>query len=252
MDHPKSFVKELPNGLQATAIRADMNADPATLATTLNLPPATALLLLFGGAGFMTDEIIHRLSHLFKAIAETLIQLDITVMDGGTDAGVMALMGRALYENGRKAPHIGVLPANAAVEPGGPLAEDILEPHHSHFVLIDSNQWGAELDMMNSLADHLSGNSPSLALLVNGGEIALKDVESCVKRGRELVVVKGSGRLADEIAEALPHVDEAREAVKAIIENGHLTFIDLSDSTSKIAEILNQRLKGDDSNDRGE
>jgi hypothetical protein len=251
MDHPKSFVKKFPNGLQATAIRAAMSADPATLATTLKLPPATGLLLLFGGAGFMTDEIVHRLSHLSKAIAETLIQLSIAVMDGGTDAGVMALMGRALYEKGRKAPHIGVLPAKAEVEPGGLLAEDILEPHHSHFVLIDSDQWGAELDMMNSLADHLSGNSPSLALLVNGGEIALEDVESSVKRGREIIVVRGSGRLADEIAEALLHVDEAREAVKAIVENGRLTLIDLSDSANKIAETLNQRLKGDGSNEHG-
>ena len=237
MNQLKSYLKKFPGGQEALAVRAGLNSDPIALAKVLKLPQADGLLLLFGGAGFMSEEMFNRLSNLFHTLAETLVNLNITVMDGGTDSGVMALMGKSLFT---KAPYIGVLPAKAEIEPGGPLAEEILEPHHSHFILVESDQWGSEIEIMNDLAVHLSKNRPSLALLVNGGAIALKDIECSIKHGQQVIIIKGSGRLADEIAEAKLHPErKAREPVKAIVRNGRLIIYDLYEPIKKLTEIFN-------------
>ena len=243
MNYLKPFVKKFHGGQKAFAVRASMNTDSESLAEALKLSHADGMLLLFGGASFMPEEMICRLTGMFHVLAEILVKLKTTVMDGGTNSGVMALMGKSLHQKGRQAPHIGVLPAKAEVEPGGPLAEEILEPHHSHFVLVDNDRWGSEVEIMNDLAVSISKNSPSLALLVNGGAIALKDIESCIKRGHELIIVKGSGRLADEIAEAMLYPEkEARETVKAIVQQGKLILYDLFEPSERLTEILKHHL----------
>ena len=244
MNHLTTFVKEFPNGHQAVAVRTDAEVDPAAVAEALELPTSSGVLLLSGGASLMSEEILDRLSPLFTAIGETLAQEQITVIDGGTQAGVMALMGEALAKAGRTAPYIGVLPAHAEVEPGGPYGEDILEPHHSHFVLIESDEWGSESRIMCDLATYLAAQAPSLVLLVNGGEISLQDIEWNVRQGREIVVLAGSGRLADEIAEAVCQPErKTRDRIAAVAREGRLTLFNLSASPAELVELLKHRLK---------
>jgi hypothetical protein len=99
---------------------------------------------------------------------------------------------------------------------------------------------------MCDLATYLSAQSPSLVLLVNGGEIALKDIEWNVRQGREIVVVAGSGRLADEIAEAMHQPErKARDHIAAVVREGHLTLFDLSASPAELVKLLKHRLKGE-------
>jgi hypothetical protein len=175
MNRLTTLVKEFPNGRQALAVRAGVEVTPVAVADALELPAASGALVLSGGAGLMPDEALDRLTAPLEAVGEVLAQDHATVIDGGTQVGVMALMGMALARAGRTAPYIGVLPARAEVEPGGPRGEDVLEPHHSHFVLIESDQWGAESKLMSDLATPLAGGAPSLVLLASGGEIALQD-----------------------------------------------------------------------------
>jgi hypothetical protein len=243
MNHLTTFVKEFPNGHQAVAIRTSAEADPTAVAEALELPASSGVLLLSGGAGGMSEELLDQLSPLFTVVAEVLVQKQVTIIDGGTQAGVMALMGEALAKAGQTAPYIGVLPAHAEVEPGGPCGEDILEPHHSHFVLIESDEWGSESRIMSDLATYLSVQSPSLVLLVNGGEIALKDIEWNVRQGREIVVVAGSGRLADEIAEAMHQPErKARDRIAAVVREGHLTLFEISQTPTALADLVTQKI----------
>jgi hypothetical protein len=260
MNRLTTFVKEFPNGRQALAVRTGVEVTPVAVAEALELPTASGVLLLSGGAGLMPDEALDRLSAPFQAVGEALAQEETTVIDGGTQAGVMALMGAALDKSGRTAPYIGVLPAQAEVEPGGPRGEDVLEPHHSHFVLLGSDQWGAESKLMSDLATHLAGGAPSLVLLASGGEIALQDIEWNVRQGREIVVLAGSGRLADEIARAVRETgdhgsaglgrllrclfepNERQQRIAAIAREGRITLFDLSASPAELAELIRQRL----------
>ncbi|NOY58807.1 MAG: hypothetical protein GXO75_07720 [Calditrichaeota bacterium] len=241
----ETFKITFPGNRQALTLRAGVDCDPAELVSALKLPKAEGVILLVGGAGFASPEALKRMSAFFDALAEVLVRRNITVIDGGTNAGVMALMGRALAEKGRRAPHIGVLPAKAQVDESGLLAEEIPEPHHSHFVLINSNQWGDETMVMNSLAHLIAGNAPVLVFLVNGGQIALKEIELSIHKGYDIIIVRGSGRLADEIAEQVMHpASNRREIINKIAEKGKFTLVPLSASLEEIENVFSQKLRG--------
>lgn len=238
-----SFVKEFPNGHQAVAVWAGVETDPAFIAEALGLPVSSAVLLLSGGAGLMSRKIFNRLSALFAAVAKVLAREQIIVIDGGTQFGVMALMGEALVKAGRTAPYIGVLPAHAEVRPGGPRGEEALEPHHSHFVLIESDEWGSESKTMCELATYLAAEAPSLVLLANGGEIALQDIEWNIRQRREIVVVAGSGRLADEIAQAVRRPRRrTRDRIAAVAREGRLTLFDVGQTPAALADLVARRI----------
>ena len=241
-----AFVKEFANGNQAIAIRTSTEIDPALITQALELPVSSKVLLLIGGAGLMSEELVNRLSSIFAVVGETLVQEQAIVIDGGTQAGVMAMMGEALAKAGRTVPYIGVLPAHAEVEPGGPRAEDLLEPHHSHFVLIENDEWGSEIKTMSNLATYLSARASLLVLLANGGEVALQDVEWSIQQGCEIVILVGSGRLADEIAEAVRQPERRkRDRIAAVAREGCLTLFDLSASPAELVKLLKLRLRGE-------
>jgi hypothetical protein len=243
MSQSATLVKQFSNGRQAPAIRVSQDVDPAILVAELKLPKASRLLMISGGAANMSDEIFTRLVTLFAEVGKLVRDDGITVIDGGTQSGVMKLMGQALGRAGAAVTHIGVLPAYAEVDDHGTHAEDTLEPHHSCFVLVESDTWGSEVEVMYNLAAHLSIDIPSVAMLINGGSIALQEIEKNVEQGREIVVIVGSGRLADEIADAIlnpgPHVSER---IAAIVENGNLTLFNLAAPPDRLAAILQQRL----------
>lgn len=236
--------KEFSNGREALSVRVNQNTAPALIANALNLPDFSRVFILSGGAGGMSDEVYLRLTTLFNAVAEIVVQTRGLVIDGGTQSGVMQLMGQALAQTGKSAPHIGVVPAQAEAGPDGLQAEDILDPNHTNFVLVDGNEWGDEVNTMYGLAAHLSGGVPSVAMLVNGGGISLREVEQNVRQKRPIIVVSGSGRLADEITDAMRWPNgQTRERIKAVTQNGRLILLELSSSPANLVKILQEHLQ---------
>ncbi|MCU0527078.1 MAG: hypothetical protein MUF72_19905 [Elainella sp. Prado103] len=244
INSPVPFSLTWPTGQQSLAIRTDANFDPARLAKMLQIPIPTRLLMLSGGAGDMSLESHQKLKRLFQAIAEVLAATQTTVIDGGTKFGAVSLLGEALAHTHYAAPYIGVLPAHAETSPNGPKGEEVLEPHHSHFVLIEGKEWGEEVRLMYGLADYFSRQATSVALLVNGGSISLKEVEQNVQQHREIIIIAGSGRLADELAAAVHQPQAAmRDRVATVVRAGKLTIFDLSQPVETLATLLKQRLK---------
>ncbi len=230
---------------RAWAVRAEQNTAPESVTAALNLPHPANVFVLSSGAGEMSAIAQQRLQTLFAALAVFLAAQGVTVLDGGTASGGMALLGRSLAKTIHPTPYIGVLPAHAPVDDDRS-GEEILEPHHTHFVLVEQDEWGSEVPLMSSLADFLARGAASLTLLVNGGSIALKDVLQSVAAFRPVMVVAGSGRLADEIAVAARYPAlPARDAVRRIVQSGMVSLFDLTlppaELLSMVASIFSGR-----------
>ncbi len=234
-------IEPLP-GRRAMAVRVAADVSPADVASALALPRPNRVLMLSAGAGLMSGEAVIRLKRLFLALGQALTQEGVCVIDGGTASGGMALMGESLAAAGNT-PNIGVLPALAPVDDHGTRAEDILEPNHSHFVLLQKDEWGSEIPMMSGLTSHLSSGAAAVTLLVNGGQIALHDVEESLRAGRKVIAVAGSGRLADDIACTVRgETRRIDERVSKIGLSGQVTVFDLSRPPEDLITLLFKRL----------
>lgn len=77
-----------------------------------------------------------------------------------------------------------------------------LEPHHTLIVLVPGRAWGDESPWIAHMAGVIAAGSPSVTLLANGGEIAFNDVCNSFEQRRPVVVLAGTGRIADTIAAA--------------------------------------------------
>jgi hypothetical protein len=127
------------------------------------------------------------------------------VVDGGTDSGVMQLLGRARADLRAAFPLVGVAAEKKIVLPGDG-TEQVdrapLEPNHSHLCWCQVAR-GDESPWLARMATALAGGLPSVTVLINGGAIALQDVAHSLAAGRPVLVIAGSGRTADRIAAAL-------------------------------------------------
>ncbi len=161
------------------------------------------------------------------------------IVDGGTDAGVMRLLGRAQASSGGELAIVGVVVDCLAGRPGQPPADPQgapLERHHTHFVLVDGSRWGDEAPWIAAVADELSAGAPSATVLVGGGVIAWDDVGESVRAGRPVIAVAGSGRTADAIAAAAR--GEAREErAQSLAASGLLQAVELADRAALAAAI---------------
>lgn len=126
------------------------------------------------------------------------------MLDGGTDAGVMAIAGRARRELEWDGLLVGVAPAGKvrAGEIAAGQGTTRLEPHHSHQMLVPGSEWGDELPWLIDIARSIAGKSPVVAVVINGGPHAMEEARACAEQGWSVVPLAGSGRTADELAEA--------------------------------------------------
>src|SRR5687767_12283630 len=66
------------------------------------------------------------------------------VADGGTDAGVMQIMGEAYQSTHATFPLVGVTAKHAVTYPGGPDPDEDrypLNPGHTHFVIVEAEEF---------------------------------------------------------------------------------------------------------------
>src|SRR5215831_4161616 len=121
MEEP--FRVELADGREARAVRVHTDAELADAVERLGIGGRAALVVV-GGASGLSGRDSRRLAPLFSDILAPLAQrLRATVVDGGTGAGGMRLMGDARGEGGASFPLIGVI-VDELVDSIG------LEPNH--------------------------------------------------------------------------------------------------------------------------
>jgi hypothetical protein len=189
-----------PELLHADA-RADLRAVLARGGVEVDRP----VLVCVGGAAGMTQDVETATTALLRAhLVPALDEWGAVVVDGGTNAGLMRALGRARSDARARFPLVGVAAEGTVTHGGLPRARAEhsaeLDPHHTHAVLVPGEAWGDESPWVSRVAAAIAGPAPSATLLVNGGRVSLADVRQSIAAGRPVVVLAGSGGVADEIA----------------------------------------------------
>jgi hypothetical protein len=200
-------------------------------------------IVLIGGAGGLGDEERVR-SLLAEGLAPLARELGACVVDGGTEAGVMRLMGEARVEASSGFPLVGVAAAGTVALPGRPSPRPdaaALEPHHSHFVIVPGSEWGDESPWIARVAGALAGQAPSITVLINGGETAREDARASIACGRPVVAVAGSGRAADALASALRGGSNQNWAGE-FAASGLVRAVDLMAGPAALVEVIEKLL----------
>ena len=236
------------NGNRAVAITAPRDASAKAILHTLEIASPRAVILLFGGASGLDNS---RKAHLATLFADGLTpvaaELGALIIDGGTQSGAMAIMGEAVAQSRAKVQLLGIAPKGKITNPEIAGASKIpegasLEPNHSHFVLVESNDWGGETTTMLELARGF--NAPIVAILVNGGKIAADEALQSARNGWPLLVVEGSGRFADEVSAAVRDGEAAKSAeLREIACSGRVVLFHIDDAAEKLRDKLRQMLR---------
>src|SRR5438094_302866 len=237
------------NGNRAVVVTAPRDANAQAILGALEITLPRAVILLFGGAAGLDDSRKAHLATLFAdGVAPVAAELGALMIDGGTQSGVMAIMGEAVARSPGTSQLIGIAPKGKITHPelsdasarsdGTPL-----EPNHSHFVLVESNEWGGETTKMLELARAF--NAPIVAILVNGGAIAADEALQSVRNGWQLLVIEGSGRFADELSAALRDGQVVKSVeVSEIARSGRVTLFHVDDAAEKLRDELRRMLRG--------
>jgi hypothetical protein len=240
----KPFKLRFPNGRTAEAIQVNYPAEVASALSRIGLSNSRPCLVLVGGASGIGEASMQQLRMLFVKLLVPLAEsMGALVVDGGTDAGIMQLMGQARAEAAATFPLVGVaaigtviLPNLNLSTPSGDAAP--LEANHSHFVLVPGRQWGDESPWIARVADALSQQATSVTLLINGGKIAWIDVTNSVRSHRPVVVLAGSGRTADTLAAMVRGKNPSDEQASVLTRSGFLFISDLEAGLDQVRDLI--------------
>ncbi len=241
-----------PNGNRAQMVTSPPGTPAIDLLHALDIRQPKALIMIVGGASNMSEQLYPNLVQLFAhGVAHVAISVGAMIIDGGTQTGVMMMMGQGVAEQQHRSTLLGVAPTGRVTYPSKPpqVGDDEripLDPNHSHFVLVEVGKFGDETETMYGLAAVLSIACPSVAVLINGGPIAEEEVLHNVRQGRPIIVIEGSGRLADDVARLWrgkpSSIPDAKMA--EIITQGDLHLFPLTGSPTELVQLTLRLLGG--------
>ena len=210
------------NKNKALITKADSNDSAENIISTLQLrlSKPKSIILIFGGASGnldTSDTSITILHQILDDVLQYASDNDAIIIDGGTKSGIMEIVGQraSKIEQSKKPIIIGVAPAGLISLSKSTNQEDtdknnddndgendkvLLDPNHSHFVLVEGDSWGDETIKLFEIASALFTNGiPIVALLVGGGRISQKEILFCINQNWPIIVIEKTGCLADEI-----------------------------------------------------
>lgn len=243
-----SFMIRFDEGRYTPAVIIPPKGNVKIVVEKFGLRTPRHVLFLSGGAGLMSVDDMDKTYGLFNdCVAPFAEQRDMIVIDGGTDSGVMKMLGEIREANGYHFPLVGIAPRLKVSYPSfdNPDAEAALQRGHSHFVLIESNDWGAESQTIVDLTRAIAGGERQMmGMLVNGGQIAEQDIYLATSnpqdKAREIpiLVLEGSGRKADEVSMAYKSGFTSSKLIRAIIKGGDIRIAHLGDGANALKKKL--------------
>jgi hypothetical protein len=248
-----------PEGQIARVVATPPWGDEAEIVRGLSLEKGRPVILLIGGADSFDQEIPHeselrnRLLQLFgRGLLRTADAAGAIVIDGGTDAGIIAILGAAARNQPRPLDLLGVAPAGKVSSPDGPAAgvngRTPLEPNHTHFVLVDSAAWGGETSTLIDMAQVMADTRPVVVVVIHGGEVTKDELVRGVRRHWPVIVVAGFGGVADEVArfrdKPTEFVHDSR--IAEVVADGRLLTFRATDAPAAFSGMLSLQLGGSD------
>ena len=212
----------LKRGVTARAVNITEDKEIKEGLAQLDIPHPKPVIVLVGGAsgiGWLDKFPMRKAIRIVAKLAE---ETGSVVVDGGTQAGIMTEIGKQRKQNNFTFPLIGVV-FDSLLTKGDP--KSILDPNHTHFFLIPGEDWGAESSWISKIATTIAEEEKSMTILVNGGNISRSDVEYSLLAHRPTFVMRGTGRMADEIT-----------------LTGKVMAVDISQKAEEILEFLKTRL----------
>ena len=212
----------LKRGITVGAVNITDNKEISEALKGLGIPHPRSVIVLVGGAGgigFLDKFPMRKAIGIIARLAEETRSV---VVDGGTQAGIMTEIGRQRKRNKFSFPLVGVVFDSLLMQQK---PQSILDPNHTDFFLVPGDDWGDESGWISKIATSISGNEKSITILVNGGKISRTDVEYSLLENRPTVIMRGTGRLADEIT-----------------LTGNVVAVDISKKPDEILEILRAKL----------
>ena len=186
----------LKHGITVNAVNISDNKEIPEALKELGIPHSKTVIVLVGGAGGIGSLDKFPMRKAIGIIARLAEETHSVVVDGGTQAGIMTEIGTQRKQNKFSFPLIGVVFDSLLMkeEP-----HSILDPNHTGFFLIPGDDWGDESAWISKIATSIAGKEKSITILVNGGKISRTDIEYSLLENRPTVIMRGTGRLADEI-----------------------------------------------------
>ena len=211
--------------LERSTARAVNIADAAEIQPALDklqIPHPNSVIVLVGGAGGIGWLDKFPMRKAVGVVAQLAEETESIIIDGGTQAGIMTEIGKQRKRHRYSFPLIGVV-FDSLIMKEEPAS--ILDPNHTHFFLIPGDNWGDESSWISKIATKITGNHKSITVLINGGNISRQDVEYSLLENRPTFVIRGTGRLADEIT-----------------LTGNVFPVNITEKPEKIYETLKTRL----------
>ena len=186
------------------------------------LPRPDVLISVTGSAASL--QLTSTLQRVFdRGLATAAAMTNAWIFTGGTDSGVMKLVGDAIHKYGLDVPLVGIMPWGAVqnrrtlhgakgdvipyhTKASSSLLEGKLNPHHTHQILVDAVReygegdvaWGHEIHMRSQLERVYAQAKgvPVVLLVVQGGPQTLAMMASSARQGSPLLVLSDSGGAA--------------------------------------------------------
>jgi type III secretion system FlhB-like substrate exporter len=212
----------LQRGISTGAVNITEDKEIQEALAQLEIPNPKPVIVLVGGAGGIGWLDKFPMRKAVRIVARLAEETNSVVVDGGTQAGIMTEIGKQRKQNKFAFPLIGVVFDSLLMQQE---PKSILDSNHTHFFLIPGEDWGDESAWISKIATAIAGDQSSITILINGGNISRTDVEYSLLENRPTFVMRGTGRMADEITLA-----------------GKVIAIDISEKPDDILEFLKTRL----------
>lgn len=203
-------VKEPAEGVPPDSACYDAKQSLQFILTKMGVPTGRPVLIVAGAAATKLDEDVEDRQRL---VLETVIAPicrecegdEVVIVSGGTDAGIMAMLGTSMAELAPRCVLLGVAPHKKLRGHGAAEDDDDAAAPEEHHRLICTagDDWGCEGPTLVRVADRVASGRSIVMIAVGGGRGTRREVTLAARRGWPIILVTGCNGESERLAVGL-------------------------------------------------